>query len=202
MCLRKLSWNRCAGSYEPPEDLTAWCLQRYRRLLSHAERLGSSLQSYKLWLRGRLQHLDFAVLPAAAMAAATTRLLPEPVSPREVEEALPLSVEERRARERQLVMLFARHDAEGLGRMKVKEFCLLIDALDDTFSALEAMKMFSKADVNQDGSVDVKELLQWLLLPDEPSEQSQRILKKLAVRGPNTLGGSRTCLIKPSWEVT
>lgn len=38
VCLRKLSWNRCCSSYEPPEDLSAWCLQRYRRLLSHAER--------------------------------------------------------------------------------------------------------------------------------------------------------------------
>lgn len=156
-------------------------------------RLGSSLQSYKLWLRGRLQNLDFAVLPAAAVAEATKRLLPESMSLRHDElvdaEPLTLSDAERVERERQLLMLFAHHDSDGDGRMKVKEFIELIAAVDESFSSLSAMKMFEQADVNKDGSVDVKELLEWLLLPDDPGEASQRIVKKLAAdsKGPSKL---------------
>eukprot|EP00438_Fugacium_kawagutii_P025582 Skav215578 [mRNA] locus=scaffold2748:114034:142296:- [translate_table: standard] len=54
VCLRKLSWNLACGSHEgSPSDLTAWCVQRYRRLLAHAEKLGPVLHAYKEMERKR-----------------------------------------------------------------------------------------------------------------------------------------------------
>ncbi len=46
VCLRKLSWNLACGTHEAaPNDLSAWCVQRYRRLLSYVEKLGPVLQA-------------------------------------------------------------------------------------------------------------------------------------------------------------
>ena len=192
MCLRKLSWNLACGTHEgAPSDLTAWCVQRYRRLLAHAERLGSVLQAYKLWLRSRLAQLDFNVMPAAAAATATVSVATAATKNSgapdlEIEEVdqvdpVQLTPDSRAKHEAALMMLFARHDEDGDGKIKVKEFCQLISALDEAFSAISAMKMFETADINKDGSVDVKEFLSWLLLPDDPGEAANRIIKRLSV---------------------
>ena len=193
VCLRKLSWNLASGTHEgAPEDITAWCVQRYRKLLSHADKLGQALQAHKLWLRSRLAQLDFDIMPAAAAAPATTAVAVaakvQAGTPREdeeeideIEDPIQLSPDSESRREAELLMLFSRHDEDGDGRMKVKEFCQLINAVDETFSAISAMKMFEACDVNRDGSVDVKEFLSWLLRPQEdPSMAESRILRRLA----------------------
>jgi len=192
VCLRKLSWNLASSTYEgAPEDISGWCIERYRKLLTHAEKLGQALQAYKLWLRSRLAQLDYNIMPAAAAASASTA---EAVAakvhagtpPNEEEEEydedpILLSPDSESRREAELVMLFSRHDEDGDGRMKVKEFCQLINAVDETFSAISAMKMFEACDANRDGSVDVKEFLSWLLRPQEdPGMAESRILKRLA----------------------
>jgi len=186
VCLRKLSWNLACGTHEAaPTDLSAWCVQRYRRLLSYAEKLGPVLQAYKLWLRSRLAQLDFNILPAAAAAVATRAMVPseakEDCLEEEVEVDLPvqLTPDSRAKHEAELLMLFSRHDEDGDGKMKVREFCRLISSVDEAFSAISAMKMFEAADINGDGSVDVKEFLSWLLLPDDPGEDEVRIIRKL-----------------------
>ena len=194
MCLRKLSWNVASGSHDgSPTDLTTWCVQRYRRLLVHCEKLGSTLQVYKLWLRSRLAHLDFDVMPAAAAASATVSALAAADAAADLEEknekeseaneSDPISLlpDSRAKHEAELVMLFARHDEDGDGRMKVREFCRLISAVDESFSSISAMKMFKAADINQDGSLDVKEFLNWLLLPNDPGEAELRIIQRLSV---------------------
>lgn len=191
MCLRKLSWNLACGTHEAaPSDLTAWCVQRYRRLLAHADKLGPVLQPYKLWLRSRLAQLDYDVMPAAAAAAATvsvanaaTETAGPPDEEFEVDDPIKLTPDDRAKHEAELLRLFARHDDDGDGRMKIKEFCRLISAVDEAFSAISAMKMFEAADINKDGSVDVKEFLSWLLLPDDPGEAENRIIKRLSVLG-------------------
>ena len=192
VCLRKLTWNLASSTYEgAPEDISGWCIERYRKLLTHAEKLGQALQAYKLWLRSRLAQLDYNIMPAAAAASASTA---EAVAakvhagtpPNEEEEEydedpILLSPDSESRREAELVMLFSRHDEDGDGRMKVKEFCQLINAVDETFSAISAMKMFEACDANRDGSVDVKEFLSWLLRPQEdPGMAESRILKRLA----------------------
>lgn len=188
VCLRKLSWNLACGTHEAaPSDLTAWCVQRYRRLLAHADKLGPVLQPYKLWLRSRLAQLDYDVMPAAAAAAATvsvanaaTETAGPPEEEFEVDDPIKLTPDDRAKHEAELLRLFARHDDDGDGRMKIKEFCRLISAVDEAFSAISAMKMFEAADINKDGSVDVKEFLSWLLLPDNPGEAENRIIKRLS----------------------
>ena len=191
VCLRKLSWNLASSTYEgAPEDISGWCIERYRKLLTHAEKLGQALQAYKLWLRSRLAQLDYNIMPAAAAASASTAeavaaKVQAGTPPNEEEEydedPIMLSPDSESRREAELVMLFSRHDEDGDGRMKVKEFCQLINAVDETFSAISAMKMFEACDANRDGSVDVKEFLSWLLRPQEdPGMAESRILKRLA----------------------
>eukprot|EP00434_Breviolum_minutum_P013023 symbB.v1.2.011473.t2/scaffold770.1/size163962/9 len=186
VCLRKLSWNLACGTHEAaPTDLSAWCVQRYRRLLSYAEKLGPVLQAYKLWLRSRLAQLDFNILPAAAAAVATRAMVPSEAKEDcleeevEVDQPVQLTPDSRAKHEAELLMLFSRHDEDGDGKMKVREFCRLISSVDEAFSAISAMKMFEAADINGDGSVDVKEFLSWLLLPDDPGEDEVRIIRKL-----------------------
>jgi hypothetical protein len=43
--------------------------------------------------------------------------------------------------------------------------------------------MFEAGDINTEGAVDVKEFLSWLLLPDDPGEAENRIIKRLSVLG-------------------
>lgn len=44
-----------------------------------------------------------------------------------------------------------------------------------------SLSPLAKLEVNKDGSVEVKEFLSWLLLPDDPGEAEVRILKRLSV---------------------
>ncbi|CAJ1340443.1 unnamed protein product [Effrenium voratum] len=209
VCLRKLSWNlACSNHEDAPTDLEAWCLQRYRKLLAHAEKLGPVLQSFKVWVRSRLAQLDLDILPAAAAAAfnvsavkaAETTAGPWPVRSGSLEanedevDPIQLTPDDLARREAELLMLFARHDEDGDGKMKVKEFCQLITEVDESFSSISAMKMFEAADLNKDGSVEVKEFLQWLLCATSPGEAEVRILKRLAAPRPaeSRLAGAPT----------
>ena len=132
VCLRKLSWNLASATHEgAPEDITAWCIQRYRKLLTHAEKLGQALHAHKLWLRSRLAQLDYDIMPAAAAAPAATAVAiaakVQAGTPREIEEPeemddpIQLSPDSESRREAELLMLFSRHDEDGDGRMKVKD---------------------------------------------------------------------------------
>ena len=52
--------------------------------------------------------------------------------------------------------------------------------------AVTTLDLFQNAskiaeDINGDGSVEVKEFLSWLLLPDDPGEDEGRIIRKLQV---------------------
>lgn len=193
VCLRKLSWCIACGTQEnAPQDIAAWCIDRYRRLLDHCERVGAPVELHSNWLRGRLAQLDRGVCPAAAAAPAAVAEAAIAMANTALDEwdpsrgPLPAhgqsgKSETAAVQEADLLMIFARHDEDGDGKMKIDEFCRLIGSIDESLSNFSAMKMFNAADVNKDGVVDVREFLSWLLTPqDDPGVAEKRILARLA----------------------
>mmetsp|Transcript_67785 Transcript_67785/g.201664 ORF Transcript_67785/g.201664 Transcript_67785/m.201664 type:complete len:281 (-) Transcript_67785:80-922(-) len=62
----------------------------------------------------------------------------------------------------QMLKAFQEWDVDGSGTISAEELAEVLMALDPEFTQDDAMKLFEAADMNQDGSIDYTEFMQWV----------------------------------------